>query len=97
MTTGMNGVEAIRNLESKKVDVTLYNVRMLEKLQTPESREEVLSVMRDDKVTLPLLEKAVPAAVHKMWCHWYWIRSDFIHPDKGVLSQITNPPVIHFC
>ena len=97
--TGDDGVTGIRNLESRVPTLTLFNLRSLEQLMTPSSRHEVLLAMRENDINLHSLEKCIDKAVHAMWCHFYWTRADYIHPDKGIFISFSNHrfPSLQYC
>lgn len=82
--TGEEGVAAIRNMEKKGLGITLFNLRSLEMLMTPKSKDEVLVMMRDESVTLPKFDQSIRSAVHNMWAGFYWHRAPYIHADKGI-------------
>ena len=102
--TQANGVEAVKNMEHRGVKFTMYTLRQLEQLMTPESRTEMMLLMKDDKISLPAFERGLAHTVHGMWCKFYWQRADYIHPDKRVPTlhvsigtPLNFPSISAFC
>lgn len=83
---GKQVVTAIKGLEARKEKFSMYNFRPLEQLLTPQSRQEVLTVMIDPEATIKDIEAAIRRSRHRMWCRFVWDKHPKLDDDKSMPS-----------
>ena len=80
--TGADAVEAIRNLERGRKDLSAYHLRCLRQLLTPAARHALLPTMLAPGVKLQDVERAADRLVDEMWLDFNWQPfNEYIHPD----------------
>ena len=84
---GQPVIDGLKSMEARAVGFSVYNLRGLEGLLTPEARKEVMMVLPEVKKVQDL-EKAILTSKHRQWANFVWLA----HPN---LDESKSMPQTH--